>query len=198
MAEGGVPLKCTSESVSFVMVPNRIAVEPDTRICDRATIAPLLSPVALMCAVGGGTWWLSTLWAWSIRHHPGAATGCRWPGNTDADPRPLTSCCRTLQRQNARGSRDAESSQSSSNHPKGGEDQSEWTTCDKPPSGHQVRDGTPTKAADGRQAVPDLEIAWAVWKDLYSVSSFPEIPPRTGLSLSLIHISEPTRRTPIS
>jgi hypothetical protein len=43
-----------------------------------------------------------------------------------------------------------------------------------------VRDGNPTKAADGRQAVLDFEIAWAVWKDLYSVSSFPEIPPEQG------------------
>jgi hypothetical protein len=40
MAYGGMPLKWTWQSVSFVMVPDRVAVEPETTIWDRATIAP--------------------------------------------------------------------------------------------------------------------------------------------------------------
>jgi hypothetical protein len=51
-AYGGVPLKCTSHPVSFVMVPNRVAVEPETTICDRATIAPSQSPVGRARAAG--------------------------------------------------------------------------------------------------------------------------------------------------
>jgi len=46
--------------------------------------------------------------------------------------------------------------------------------------GDHCAGGSAIWVGDGRQAVLDIEIAWAVWKDLYSVSSFPDIPPEQG------------------
>jgi len=51
LAIGGRPLKYTSQPVSFVIVPHRVTVEPETRIRDRATIAPLLSPSHRPCGL---------------------------------------------------------------------------------------------------------------------------------------------------
>ena len=48
----GVPLKCTSHPDSCVKVPDRVAVEPETRSCDRATIAPSQRRSARLGALG--------------------------------------------------------------------------------------------------------------------------------------------------
>jgi len=59
---------------------------------------------------------------------------------------------------------------------------------DGPDAGHAARRATMPgqpltttprcyRGGGRRQAVLDFEIAWAVWKDLYGVSSFPEISP---------------------
>lgn len=47
-----------------------------------------------------------------------------------------------------------------------------------PPSG-RLTDMSGDRA---KKVVLDFEMTWPVWKNSYSASSFPEIPPRTGLS----------------
>ena len=54
MAYGGMPQKYTQLPVSFVSAHNRVAVEPEIRICDRATIAPSQSAANRLYAVGVG------------------------------------------------------------------------------------------------------------------------------------------------
>ena len=54
MTRGGKPLKYTSKPVSLVIVPSRVAVEPETRIRDRATIAPPLLAIGALWLLGVG------------------------------------------------------------------------------------------------------------------------------------------------
>src|SRR5665647_157622 len=64
-----MPLKYTSLLVSLVRVPNRVVVDPETRICDRATTVPPQSAAAnclLSVAVGFGARWLLIGWCWSL------------------------------------------------------------------------------------------------------------------------------------
>jgi len=60
---GGKPLKYTSKPVSLVIVPSRVAVEPEIRIRDRATIAPPLLAIGALWLLGVGIarWRLGTL-----------------------------------------------------------------------------------------------------------------------------------------